>query len=140
MASLRNVSPVPISDERSPLLGHDEPQYSTNAASSEDADVAPKEQGKPPSPWRYAFYALWAFLAIVIIALFVKGWIDADDVDVCCFSLAGNEESLNLTIMQFDLKGALKRALGGGLSGAAAMVLQVLLLMVCTPNLVLRTH
>ena len=30
---------------------------------------------------------------------------------------------------QFDLKGALKRALGGGLSGAAAMVLQVLLLM-----------
>ncbi|KAF7558164.1 hypothetical protein G7Z17_g101 [Cylindrodendrum hubeiense] len=29
----------------------------------------------------------------------------------------------------FDLKGALKRALGGGLSGAAAMVLQVLLLM-----------
>jgi hypothetical protein len=30
---------------------------------------------------------------------------------------------------QFDLKGALKRALGGGLSGAAAMILQVLLLM-----------
>ena len=34
-----------------------------------------------------------------------------------------------LTTCQFDLKGALKRALGGGLSGAAAMVLQVLLLM-----------
>lgn len=33
-------------------------------------------------------------------------------------------------ISQFDLKGALKRALGGGLSGAAAMFLQVLLLMV----------
>lgn len=32
-------------------------------------------------------------------------------------------------IPQFDLKGALKRALGGGLSGAAAMILQVLLLM-----------
>ena len=31
---------------------------------------------------------------------------------------------------QFDLRGALKRALGGGLSGAAAMILQVLLLMV----------
>lgn len=31
---------------------------------------------------------------------------------------------------QFDLGAALKRALGGGLSGAAAMVLQVLLLMV----------
>lgn len=33
--------------------------------------------------------------------------------------------------LQFDLKGALMRALGGGLSGAAAMLLQVLLLMVC---------
>ena len=31
---------------------------------------------------------------------------------------------------QFDLAGALKSALGGGLSGAAAMVLQVLTLMV----------
>ncbi len=30
----------------------------------------------------------------------------------------------------FDLKKALMKALGGGLSGAAAMVLQVLLLMV----------
>lgn len=37
--------------------------------------------------------------------------------------------------MQFDLKAALKRALGGGLSGAAAMVLQVLLLMVGIPSL-----
>lgn len=40
---------------------------------------------------------------------------------------------LNQLFVQFDLKGALKRALGGGLSGAAAMVLQVLLLMVCVP-------
>lgn len=38
--------------------------------------------------------------------------------------------SVQLTILEFDLKAALKRALGGGLSGAAAMVLQVLLLMV----------
>lgn len=34
------------------------------------------------------------------------------------------------TYFQFDFKNALKKALGGGLSGAAAMVLQVLLLMV----------
>jgi len=39
-----------------------------------------------------------------------------------------------LTFMQFDLGKALKRALGGGLSGAAAMVLQVLLLMVWIPR------
>lgn len=33
-------------------------------------------------------------------------------------------------IVQFDLSEALRKAVGGGLSGAAAMVLQVLLLMV----------
>ncbi|TFK51338.1 mitochondrial carrier [Heliocybe sulcata] len=42
--------------------------------------------------------------------MFIKGFIDAGDVD-------------------FDFKGAMKDALGGGLSGAAAMVLQVLTLM-----------
>jgi hypothetical protein len=42
--------------------------------------------------------------------LLIKGFIDAGDVE-------------------FDLKGALMSALGGGLSGAAAMVLQVLTLM-----------
>lgn len=37
---------------------------------------------------------------------------------------------------QFDLRDALRRALGGGLSGAAAMFLQVLLLMVLPHHLI----
>jgi hypothetical protein len=41
------------------------------------------------------------------------------------------------TSLKFDLKKALKKALGGGLSGAAAMVLQVLLLMVRTSSFLL---
>ncbi|KAJ3499153.1 hypothetical protein NLG97_g578 [Lecanicillium saksenae] len=62
----------------------------------------------------YLSYALKASLVIVTIfatTIFVKGWIDA-----------GSD-------VEFDFKNALKKALGGGLSGAAAMVLQVLLLM-----------
>jgi len=49
-------------------------------------------------------------LNAVLLGLFIKGWIEAGDVD-------------------FDFDKALKSALGGGLSGAAAMVIQVLTLM-----------
>ncbi|GLB42702.1 putative mitochondrial carrier (TC 2.A.29) family protein [Lyophyllum shimeji] len=55
------------------------------------------------------YAALW-IAGAVLLGLFIKGFIDADDVE-------------------FDLGAALKAALGGGLSGAAAMVLQVLTLM-----------
>ncbi|KAJ4145635.1 hypothetical protein LMH87_004481 [Akanthomyces muscarius] len=59
----------------------------------------------------YSLKVLAILIVVGITSLFVKGWIDAgSDFD-------------------FDLKNALKKALGGGLSGAAAMVLQVLLLM-----------
>ncbi|EKM51074.1 uncharacterized protein PHACADRAFT_263044 [Phanerochaete carnosa HHB-10118-sp] len=51
-----------------------------------------------------------AGFGIFFAVLFIKGFIEADDV-------------------HFDLKKALWSALGGGLSGAAAMVLQVLTLM-----------
>ncbi|KAG9122178.1 hypothetical protein FRC07_001557 [Ceratobasidium sp. 392] len=64
-----------------------------------------------PRTWGwYAWRGFWAIFGILVLTLFIKGWIDADDVE-------------------FDLKGALKKALGGGLSGAAAMVLQVATLM-----------
>ncbi|KAL0948332.1 hypothetical protein HGRIS_010919 [Hohenbuehelia grisea] len=57
-----------------------------------------------------AFTGVIFILAGVLLFLFIKAFIDADDTD-------------------FDFKKALKKALGGGLSGAAAMVLQVLSLM-----------
>ncbi|KAF8435501.1 mitochondrial carrier [Boletus edulis BED1] len=57
-----------------------------------------------------AFQSVIVLLSLIVVGLFIKGFIDADDVE-------------------FDLGTALKRALGGGLSGAAAMVLQVLALM-----------
>ncbi|KAF5532468.1 hypothetical protein FMEXI_12425 [Fusarium mexicanum] len=92
--------------EQTPLLA-DQPSPEINEADNEpEAEPIPE---KRPKSW-YAWRIFWAVLAIVVLAVFIKGWIDADETE-------------------FDLKKALKRALGGGLSGAAAMVLQVLLLM-----------
>jgi hypothetical protein len=55
-------------------------------------------------------YVVLAVSGAVFLAFFIKGWIEAGD-------------------FHFDFDTALKKALGGGLSGAAAMVIQVLTLM-----------
>lgn len=56
-------------DERAPLL--QQPSH------GDDVPSQPRTWG-----W-YAWRGFWAVLAAVIIGLFIKGWIDADDVDVC---------------------------------------------------------
>ncbi|KDQ52545.1 hypothetical protein JAAARDRAFT_40148 [Jaapia argillacea MUCL 33604] len=90
--------------ERQPLLT---PQEAAGIPGLEEDEPAPP---KPRSPWLIAGYIFLTLVSIVLLAFFIKGFIDADDVE-------------------FDLGKALKSALGGGLSGAAAMVLQVLTLM-----------
>ncbi|KAK0624604.1 mitochondrial carrier protein [Bombardia bombarda] len=110
----RRIMATTSSSEQTPLIGDhrsdaqyhdgDEPQDQ----SSDGQEVEPK--ASKTVSW-YAWRILLAVLSILVLVVFIKGWVDAGgDVD-------------------FDLGGALKRALGGGLSGAAAMVLQVLLLM-----------
>ncbi|XMA15616.1 hypothetical protein WAI453_008407 [Rhynchosporium graminicola] len=89
--------------EQSPLLGDHRPDQQI------DEEDAVEKSGRTTSWWIWR--AVWFIVAVLVLTLFIKGWVDA-----------GGD-------VQFDLKGALKRALGGGLSGAAAMVLQVLLLM-----------
>ncbi|KAF1937390.1 mitochondrial carrier [Clathrospora elynae] len=109
MGSHRDLEGSALPDERAPLLAQDAVHHDTDASS--EVEISSIEEQKAGSrTWWYVWRGTWAVFAILIIAMFVKGWMSADDVD-------------------FDLKGALKRALGGGLSGAAAMVLQVLLLM-----------
>ncbi|KAI5462821.1 mitochondrial carrier domain-containing protein [Mariannaea sp. PMI_226] len=95
-----------VHNERSPLLGDLESRAEADDTQVVQAD--PQDEGSPRR--RYLWRIFWAVIAIFILAIFVKAWNDAEDTD-------------------FDLEGALKKALGGGLSGAAAMVLQVLLLM-----------
>ncbi|PVI01945.1 mitochondrial carrier [Periconia macrospinosa] len=117
MASQRSVEATRSEDERSPLLANGTlPQYTTESSQDDDASLKSQERGQDrdqeqgESRYRYFWWALCYVLGAGILAVFIVGWIDADDVE-------------------FDFAGALKRALGGGLSGAAAMVLQVLLLM-----------
>ncbi|OCH85854.1 mitochondrial carrier [Obba rivulosa] len=96
----------PVLDEHQPLLDHAEPVGDPESQVVDDA-AAP---AKARSWWVVAWYAVLTALGIFLLAMFVKGFIDADDTE-------------------FDLGEALWSALGGGLSGAAAMVLQVLTLM-----------
>ncbi|KAK8052482.1 hypothetical protein PG993_003867 [Apiospora rasikravindrae] len=131
MGDLENQEPA-ANAERTPLLAqHQQQQQQAESTQSASRPTEPEEaepngeeqhetaallEPQPQEPaqkrtrawwfWRI----LWTVLAALVLAVFIKGWVDAKDVD-------------------FDLGRALKRALGGGLSGAAAMVLQVLLLM-----------
>lgn len=108
MPSPRDSESGHVANERSPLLPVEHEQNGTTPTSDDSSSLKPHEP--PASQYRYFWWAVSFVASAAILTLFVKGWIEADDVD-------------------FDLGGALKRALGGGLSGAAAMVLQVLLLM-----------
>ncbi|KAK8867604.1 mitochondrial carrier domain-containing protein [Apiospora arundinis] len=112
-APLTLVPPHPIEDthddasndpSRAPNEGDE--QHEAAALLEPQPHESPRQRTRSWWFWRI----LWAVLAALVLAVFIKGWIDAKDVE-------------------FDVGGALKRALGGGLSGAAAMVLQVLLLM-----------
>ncbi|CCL98875.1 uncharacterized protein FIBRA_00882 [Fibroporia radiculosa] len=107
-------------DERQPLLTH--------VYDEETAD--PVEVEKKTNWWTIGWYAVIAALCATTLGLFIKGFIDADDVDVRTLCARTTSTKLEgVFAIQFDLGKALKSALGGGLSGAAAMVLQVLTLM-----------
>ncbi|KAK0439580.1 mitochondrial carrier [Armillaria borealis] len=102
MSDVIAKSPQP-DPETQPLLDSPQVAYDTTEPS---AEIVKQERS-----WKHIlFYLLTTLLGVGILAIFIKGFIDADDVT-------------------FDFKKALKAALGGGLSGAAAMVLQVLTLM-----------
>ncbi|KAI9052199.1 hypothetical protein LZ554_003558 [Drepanopeziza brunnea f. sp. 'monogermtubi'] len=92
-----------------------EPPTEQTALLSDHRSVASEDEPEPGSGHGHVSWWLWRgfwlVIGALILAVFIKGWVDA-----------GGD-------VKFDFKGALKRALGGGLSGAAAMVLQVLLLM-----------
>jgi hypothetical protein len=109
--------------ERNPLLSTSKPSVCTTQASA-DTEYGSVEdedsllQAAKPEPikwtaWSINFYALLAVFFVFVLVIVIKGFVDEKDPkDV-----------------DFDLRKALKSALGGGLSGAAAMVLQVLTLM-----------
>ncbi|PFH49177.1 hypothetical protein AMATHDRAFT_76354 [Amanita thiersii Skay4041] len=100
-----------IQDERTPLLGSST-NISTQVADDEENAVQ-SEPGEDKNTFTFKelmVYGVLTVLVVIVLGLFIKGFIDSGDAE-------------------FDYRKALKSALGGGLSGAAAMVLQVLTLM-----------
>jgi hypothetical protein len=81
------------STEHTPLLkgAHPAPATQNGGASSEDSTLLsddrqdePEEQPtRPPrtTSW-YVWRAFWTILAALVLAVFIKGWIEADDVNV----------------------------------------------------------
>ncbi|KAF8736219.1 hypothetical protein AX14_000660 [Amanita brunnescens Koide BX004] len=103
---MSTTTSVPPADERQPLLAGAADEETSVDSQSEDI---PEE--KPFSRQRWLLsYGAPLILFLVAVGLFIKAFIDSGDV-------------------HFDWEDALKGAIGGGLSGAAAMVLQVLTLM-----------
>lgn len=127
MASRRDMEHGPSLGEREPLLGLQQSEGDVTAPLRDDS--APEPQSEASKRREYGWRGFWIVVAILLVAVFVKGWVESDDVDVSFIAKTICPQDRSNASSQFDLKGALKRALGGGLSGAAAMVLQVLLLM-----------
>ncbi|KAF9244479.1 mitochondrial carrier [Melanogaster broomeanus] len=109
-ARTNDAEAQPLLTDSNPPRYHDDPVQDSPPSSDEENLTSAQEMSKKRKWSTIAFKAVIALLALFVLALFIKGFIDADDVE-------------------FDLNKALMSALGGGLSGAAAMVLQVLTLM-----------
>jgi hypothetical protein len=86
---------------------------------TDDANVTKPDLDLKTHLWTILRYITLAAAGVLILVFFVKGFIDAGDVDVSLF--LSHLTSFDI-LEQFDLKKALKRALGGGLSGAAGNV------------------
>jgi hypothetical protein len=77
----RREENVPVADERAPLLGNEDVRNHERVEESDGEDsIAPQKETS--RTWEYIWKGLLTILAILAIAVFVKGWIDADDVDV----------------------------------------------------------
>ncbi|KZP25769.1 mitochondrial carrier [Athelia psychrophila] len=115
--------------ENAPLLGPgsqpNPANYSADADAAVDRNVEAddealladlqKSESEPWTVWSITIYGVLVAFLLFFVGIVIKGFVDVGEKDP--------KEP------DFDLGKALKSALGGGLSGAAAMVLQVLTLM-----------
>ena len=86
MASHQDVETGPVADERAPLLGQQRSGEANASSSSSQDEALPKPQSEASKRRTYGWRGFWIVVAILIIAAFVKGWIEADDVDVSCLA------------------------------------------------------
>lgn len=81
MSSQRDLESRNTPDERAPLLAHDDGREYT-AVPSERGDIPEDTQKEVSRTWKYVWRGFLAVFSILIIVVFVKAWIDADDVKV----------------------------------------------------------
>jgi hypothetical protein len=89
MAAQIDPESLQRSTEQTPLLA-EQPQDS--ARDEADNEAEPEPTPKRPKSW-YAWRIFWAVLAIVILAVFIKGWVDSDskEVNYCCLKFTREE-------------------------------------------------
>ena len=116
-------------DERAPLL----PVTAKEPSIREDVTAEVLEAGpvdeseahtapvdKKVSVWKVVWRVTLTLVSIFLLAVFIKGFLDADDVEV---SVISNLHIDHAHSFKFDLKKALMSAFGGGISGAAGVFL-----------------
>jgi hypothetical protein len=82
MTSHREAEATSAPDERAPLLAHQGARPETHSApeSEDEAVLVPEKTAS--KTWHYVWRGFWVIFVVFIIAVFVKGWIEADDVNV----------------------------------------------------------
>jgi hypothetical protein len=81
MPSQRDLEGGSIPDERAPLLSNDITRQRTPTPSESDEIIDQPEKAASKT-WYYVWRGLLAVFALLVIAVFIKGWIEADDVEV----------------------------------------------------------
>jgi hypothetical protein len=82
MASRREREVNNVSDESAPLLAHGDVHYDTGTPPEEEDPTLSPPQKVRSRTWQYAWRGFWIVFGLLIVAVFVRGWIDADDVNV----------------------------------------------------------
>jgi len=82
MSPERDMERGRATDQRAPLLGNEGVRERTRTPSAR-GDATEEPEKEVLKTWYYVWRGTLALLAILLIAVFIKGWIDADDVDVC---------------------------------------------------------
>jgi hypothetical protein len=68
-------------DERAPLLAPEAARHDADAFPEHD-DPSDQPSKTTAKTWYYVWRGVLIVFAILIIAVFIKGWMEADDVDV----------------------------------------------------------
>lgn len=78
---LQEVRPIPIEeDDQASGSTLQDGRRTPQNEHEEAALLEPRHQ--PRTKWWYVWRVFWAVLGALVLALFIKGWIDADDTNV----------------------------------------------------------